>query len=108
MRSNEGEYHNRLGLAFLRFASQRLSNYGYGWRDFRRLSNHATRARAALYRTHPAIIGARIHEEFSHGDRLTYNMQTEEFDYCVGQSFNEEFINLIRGVARYGRDCWVS
>lgn len=91
----------------------RLSNYGYEHNCFRNLSNKASKARRAL-RNAPLIV---IEKNLSSGNasRLYVNsaegelwgkdiLQSKEIvpvHYCVGQSWNEEYIRLMETLSRH-------
>ena len=79
--------------------SQRMCNYGYDGRDWRRISKQRYRARKLLKSRLPSL------QEACSIGRLS--LTESGWDYTVGQSSNEEFTNLINGLC--GKDGpWLS
>ena len=79
--------------------SQRMCNYGYDWKDWRRICTQRYRARKLLKSRLPSL------QEACRWDRLA--LTESGWDYTVGQSSNEEFTNLINGLC--GKDGpWLS
>ena len=104
----------KLGAEYIRAArvrtlewllSDRLSNYGYDWPDYRRLIAQRARARAAVRRIscYGHAPDALAWDDV--GSRLIVDDRRP--DYCVGQSSNEEITNVLRTLARV-RGGWVS
>ena len=91
--------------------SQKLSNYGYDWKTFRRLSNHASRLRRKIREFYDSLI---ISEKVKAGNFMNGRLAIEngQVTYTVGQSFNEEYINLIAEILEriggYKRRNWIS
>lgn len=87
------------------FINQRLTNYGYEWRDFKRLSNYASKFRKLIY---PSWIVK--YAESKKNNRFFID-DNGNLEYIVGQSFNEEFINLLADIAedngRYKKRKWL-
>jgi len=90
--------------------SQRLRNYGYGWRDFKRLSNYASKLRHKIRESYGSLVAS---EKVKAGSfalgRL--GIKDRQVTYTVGQSFNEEYINLMAEVLErigvYNRRRWL-
>ncbi len=89
---------------------QRLENYGYDWRDFRRLSSYASKFRRLIRRFFPSIVlSSRAREGNLMRGRL--GISPDGVEYTVGQSFNEEYINLMAEILEraglYSRRKWL-
>ena len=91
--------------------SQRLRNYGYYWRDFKRLSNYASKFRCLIRQFYNSLV---ISEKVKTGDFMNGRLEIEDdrVHYTVGQSFNEEYINLmaevLERIGAYNRRQWLS
>jgi len=91
--------------------SQRLRNYGYYWRDFRRLSDYASKLRRKIRQNYDSLV---ISEKVKTGDFMNGRLEIEDGQvfYVVGQSFNEEYINLMAEILErinaYNRRQWLS
>jgi len=89
---------------------QRLSNYGYTHRDFRRLSNYASKFRGLIRDFYRDII---TNKDVLKGNFMSGRLRLSggEVDYIVGQSFNEEYINLMAEILErigvYQRRRWI-
>lgn len=83
----------------LAMMTDRLDNYGYGVRDWRRIQSQRQRARARLYRQL---------DRFWALDWSSLNTRWDSATgrYVVGQSANEEVTNAMRALCR--QDRWVS
>ena len=90
---------------------QRIRNYGYDYRDFRRLSNYASKFRRLIRQFYDSLI---ISEKVKTGDFMGGRLEIENnrVHYTVGQSFNEEYINLmaeiLERISAYNRRQWLS
>jgi len=90
--------------------SQRLTNYGYNYKDFKRLSNYASKFRKLIKWFYRDIITNR---EVLQGDFMSGRLRLVDgkVDYIIGQSFNEEYINLmaeiLERVGVYKRRKWL-
>lgn len=82
---------------------QRLSNYGYGWQDFRRMSSHKARVKAKLMNTPDAEIRRALANAGILGSRGRLTRRGGRVDYTVGQSSNEEVINMMQLGATKGK-----
>ena len=73
---------------------QKLSNYGYEPKDFRKLQRYATKFRKMLKRNFSQIVQ---NEEVRKGGYLCdrIGIMNDEIEFTVGQSFNEEYINIM-------------
>lgn len=80
----------------------RLENYGYNWKDFRRLQNQRARVKAHARRTMLSL----SHVEGE--GRLSYAPSIDAWEYTTGQSNNEEITNLIARVYQYPQRGWLS
>lgn len=78
-------------LAYL--LRDRLANYGYDWRDFRRLRDQRHKARKAVNRFVAEHGVAALHWARA---PLAYRIDWREPGYTTGQSQNEELTNLLR------------
>ena len=91
--------------------SQRLKNYGYDYRDFRRLSNYASKFRHLIRKFYDSLV---ISEKVKAGDFMGGRLEIEnnQVHYTTGQSFNEEYINLMAEMLErinvYNRRQWLS
>jgi len=91
--------------------SQRLRNYGYDWRDFKRLSNYASKLRRKIRQNYDSLV---ISEKVKAGDFMNGRLEIEnnQVHYTTGQSFNEEYINLMAEILErinvYNRRQWLS
>jgi hypothetical protein len=77
---------------------QRLRNYGYYWQDFKRLSNYATKFRKLIKDNYHHILkNDKCWEDSFFWGRLGVENWDGKIQviYVVGQSFNEEYINLM-------------
>ena len=98
---SQDERHELRPILFNWLKSQRISNYGYDYRDFKNLSNQKYRASKKLIS--PWYIN--IDKNYGIFDRLVFQMIPEkeartmnldthgsvwDVNYIVGQSFNEE------------------
>ena len=77
----------------------RVHNYGYDYRDFRRISNQRSRARKAV-REHKSPLNW-------FGTSLSSRLDWQSIDYTIGQSQNEEITNLLMQLAGYTGE-WLS
>lgn len=68
----------------------RLENYGYDWKDFRRMSNTASKLRGKIRLMSEKEIRSRLLPNF---DRLQFS--EKRVNYIVFQSWNEEYLNLL-------------
>ena len=90
---------------------QRLRNYGYDYRDFKRLSNYASKVRRLIRQFYDSLI---ISEKVKAGNFMSGRLEIEnnQVHYTVGQSFNEEYINLmaeiLERIGAYNRRQWLS
>lgn len=77
--------------------ADRCENYGYDWKDYRRIIAQRGRARAAAQRIacYGHVIDALRWDDV--GSRLTIDDKRPE--YCVGQSQNEEITGVLRVLA---------
>lgn len=80
-------------------------NYGYDWKDYRRILSQRTRALKA-FRVAAQLGKVNMNETF--GGRLSWDQKTGRFDYVVGQSSNEEITNLLAQIAGTRRRGWLS
>jgi hypothetical protein len=93
--------------------ADRLENYGYDWKDFRRLSNQRARARLALRQVTGHFAGhcwvdSLAWEQCSSRLMLeSHNGRPCAITYIVGQSGNEELTNLMRRLVN-PKAGWVS
>jgi len=80
---------------------QQLSNYGYMWKDFRRLTTYASKFRRHIRWFYEDLIN---NEDVRAGDYMGGRLQIVDgkVDYIVGQSWNEEYINLMRLILERG------
>ena len=80
---------------------QRLSNYGYLCKDFKRLTTYAAKFRRYLRRYFVDLIN---NENVRSGDYMGGRLQIEDGKvyYIVGHSWNEEYINLMRFILERG------
>ncbi len=91
--------------------NQRLRNYGYDYKDFRRLSNYASKFRRLIRKFYDSLI---ISEKVKTGDFMNGRLEIEnnQVHYTTGQSFNEEYINLmaevLERIGAYSRRQWLS
>lgn len=91
--------------------SQKLVNYGYDWKDFKRLSNHASRLRRKIRLFYDSLV---ISEKVKAGNFMNGRLAIEDgqIAYTTGQSFNEEYINLmgeiLERINAYKRRSWIS
>ena len=76
--------------------SDRMSNYGYDLKCWRRIQSQRQRAKTRLKRT--GIFPAEMQSELA--GRLRYDEKTG-WSYIVGQSQNEEITNLILRLTKY-------
>ena len=83
--------------------AQRLENYGYNWLDFRRMSGRKSRLMTRLKkRTAQQLIDNlnQPRRRFGIFERVEIgfneNGSIKRIGYCVGQSFNEELITVIK------------
>jgi len=77
----------------------RTHNYGYDYRNFKRISNQRSRARKAV-REHKSPLNW-------FGTSLSSRLDWQSIDYTVGQSQNEEVTNLLMQLTGYTGD-WLS
>ena len=90
---------------------QKLTNYGYDYRDFRRLSNYASKLRSKIRKFYDSLV---ISEKVKNGNFMNGRLEIEnnQVHYTVGQSFNEEYINLmaeiLERIGAYNRRQWLS
>lgn len=89
----EKKYQHRYDLISW-LLNQRLSNYGYDLKDFRNMSNKATRLRNKIRRYN-------INLKNNYGIYSRLYLQNGRFEYCVGQSFNEEYITLMECLSNF-------
>jgi hypothetical protein len=87
--------------------SQRLTNYGYDYKDFRNMSNEATKLRKMFQCIHfTQLSTCRIDKTAGILDRLQIQWDNARHVwsvfYIVGQSFNEEYVNLLKVFTRKG------
>lgn len=87
---------------FIWLLSDRLSNYGYRPRDFRRLQSQRQRVKRRLKRYKIGILDNAVQNS-----RLSYSPE-KGWNYTVGQSHNEEFTNLIADLCEYPKRGWLS
>lgn len=82
--------------------ADRLQNYGYSAKDFRRIQAQRQRVKAR-FRRYKVGLAERAEGE----SRLSY---TEEhgWEYTVGQSANEEITNLMARLCEYPGKKWLS
>ena len=78
------------------FLNQRLSNYGYNFKTFQRLSSMASslRQRMRFFRNEVERFLMSNQNEIM-GGRLYVDKTDKKVRYVVGQSFNEEYINMM-------------
>lgn len=79
-------------------------NYGYEWKDYRRIVSQRSRALKAF--RFAASVGA-AHLDYDAKGRLTWSSDGTSCDYVVGQSSNEEITNLLRRLVN-PESKWVS
>ena len=83
--------------------SERLQNYGYGRKDFRRLQGQRQRCKRALrYALDTTILRNALNHH-----RLSFD-PVRGWEYCTGQSQNEEITNLIAHLAGFKTKGWLS
>lgn len=88
----------------------RLSNYGYGYTAWNRISKQRQRAKAATVRLGYANWTAENVAWALRNGRLIVKVEddgTHKAEYIVGQSENEEFTNLLRRLINPAAN-WVS
>ena len=80
---------------------QRLSNYGYLCKDFKRLTTYASKFRRYIREKKEDLIN---NENVRSGDYMGGRLQIVDGKvyYIVGQSLNEEYINLMRFILERG------
>ena len=80
---------------------QRLTNYGYKCKDFKRLTTYASKFRRYIRRFFADLIN---NENVRSGDYMGGRLQIVDGKvyYIVGQSLNEEYINLMRFILERG------
>lgn len=89
--------HSQVAVFVKSLLNDRCSNYGYDYRDFKRVSSQRSKARKELeyfFYYNPATVLERIEQE----SRIQLESVNGEsrLSYNVGQSGNEEVTNLMR------------
>ena len=76
---------------------RKIINYGYDYRDFKRLSNYASKFRRLIKENYNNILhNEKVKEGYFMGGRL--GISAYGVEYTVGQSFNEEYINIMADI----------
>lgn len=98
--------------------NQRLSNYGYDWKDFRRMSNQKARYRRQLRNVPDREIRKTLATSgiLGRGGRLQRTPSyirlpsgkfaragKKQWNYTTGQSYNEEYLNLLSLASSKGK-----
>jgi hypothetical protein len=84
--------------------ANRCDNYGYIWKDFRRISNQRSKARTE-FRSFVKYFTGTLIERIEQESRI--QLENGKLTYIVGQSSNEEITNLMRRLVN-PKDKWVS
>lgn len=104
-RKHYGAEYARKVLALFRLARRyACENYGYDWKNYRKILSQRTRALAVARKA--CELGTADFTACGNS-RLIWCEGTGEFSYVVGQSSNEEITNILRQVARV-RGGWLS
>ena len=85
---------------------QRLQNYGYDYKDFQKMSASKTRLKKKIKSMSDADIRRNLAKSgvLGKGRRLT--KRRGSWDYTVGQSFNEELLNMLQLGSGAKRNWW--
>jgi hypothetical protein len=75
--------------------SEKCSNYGYDYKDFKRISSQRSKARKNFLDFATWNI-ATLTERVRHENRIQQSTSDGSLYYVVGQSANEEITNLMR------------
>lgn len=91
--------------ALVQFVRQNpCENYGYDYKDFRRLCKQRARAVRVLLWSPRHVYWSALRN----WDRFWYDTCTGQFGYDAGQSRNEELTNLFTDLAGIRRRGWLS
>lgn len=86
--------HSQVSVFVKSLLTSRTSNYGYDYRDFKRISSQRSKARKELeyfFYYNPATVLERLSQE----SRVQLDA-SDKLSYVAGQSGNEEITNLMR------------